>query len=1332
MGQYKRPVVFDPRTNKFFIDEVIGNVRLINPGVTSIEGEDGEVTLEDINLDNVDNTSDADKPVSTAQQAALDAKANAIEWTITANGNSDYVFSGAGFTGTEADPVIYVVRGQTYKFTNAMGAHPFRIQSTQGTGGSAYDDGVTNNEVTNGTLTWEVRMDAPSTLYYQCTSHADMNGTIYVLNEGSAVASIDNLSDVDTSTVAPTDGQALVWDNANSKWEPGTVSGGGVSSVNTQTGAVSLGVEDLDDFALNLNTSTPIYSSVRKNNGQNVTNDGEYTEYVTSLYNRLLLNWDQADGSRSVKPTDNGTIWLSADGITYSALAIDGNVNEAIWSSGNRSYQVNFDATNWAIYTGLNIAIGGTLYWASSDPSGVPIALADGDLLRYESVSSKFRPTQLSVDNLSDVDTSTVAPTDGQALVWDNYAQKWGAVSLGVEDLDDYLGQPGTHPVAYHSDKYSNGDWGSSNSSTTGGYAFGNPSGGNYTGIYINKNYASSGTTLATQGFVGGTTLDLWVSADGVTFTQHTATNSYNQSSNNAQFAGLSPNLNAYTSASALYFSLSAPGAPAPLADGDILQYESTSSKFRPVQLGVDDLSDVDTSTVAPTDGQALVWDNANSQWEPGTISSGTTLPSGTTDGEALIWENGAWAVGPAIGGVDYFQGSTISSNYTAPTGFSYWVDTFSLVDPGSATLSNNNLTATCGGGITQAYSNSSKSSGLWYWEISVDGGTDNNAWFGMGVDVNYWVGSSNSGGIGINGSGQIANNTGGTAISSVSSHTSGDIRMFALDADNKKLWIGKNGTWENSGDPAAGTGEVLHSWTGTPDWLFICRLENTNSGWGNTIQITGSPGTQVTIPYSIDKLDDVDTSTVAPTDGQALVWDNANSQWEPGTVSAPVSSVNTLTGAVSLGVEDLDDFALQAASNQIAYHDTKTPGSYSYAENTQGGWLDESNFTGINLNRYYPTSGTSLGDQGFTAGSNVDFWISTDGVTYTQHTASSATVRSDNVVLFSNCSPDLTAYSSATAFYVSLTDPSTTPSTSLADGDILQYESSASKFRPKKIDSLGIDITDLDNVEKVVDSGNATWTYYSSNSSSPPSGQAGRSTSYGYGNVIFFNNTSSSGADYSTIFDNLSTKTISVYYDNVFAWKSTVTTNNNNGSRIGVKPIATYSGSFSQPADGTVIRIDFPDAGFFPLAEGDILQYESATSKFRPAQLPTTARAEVSGTTASIADAASADLTITNTGKAGQLLSIETDAAAWVTVYASQATRTADASRTETTDPATGSGVLAEAITTGAQTVLITPSTMFFNNEATPASELYLKVVNKSGAAAAITVTLKVIPLEV
>ena len=42
-----------------------------------------------------------------------------------------------------------------------------------------------------------------------------------------SATSIDALSDVDTTAVAPTNGQTLVWNAAQSKWLPGTISGGG-------------------------------------------------------------------------------------------------------------------------------------------------------------------------------------------------------------------------------------------------------------------------------------------------------------------------------------------------------------------------------------------------------------------------------------------------------------------------------------------------------------------------------------------------------------------------------------------------------------------------------------------------------------------------------------------------------------------------------------------------------------------------------------------------------------------------------------------------------------------------------------------------------------------------------------------------------------------------------------------------------------------------------------------------------------------------------------------------------------------------------------------------
>ena len=107
------------------------------------------------------------------------------EWIITSNGSSDYRFTGPGFDGTENDPTIYLARGQEYKFTNNMGAHPFQIRTA--IDGSAYNDGISNNGVSNGTLTWDVQMDAPNVLYYQCTSHAGMVGKIYIGNSGDSV-----------------------------------------------------------------------------------------------------------------------------------------------------------------------------------------------------------------------------------------------------------------------------------------------------------------------------------------------------------------------------------------------------------------------------------------------------------------------------------------------------------------------------------------------------------------------------------------------------------------------------------------------------------------------------------------------------------------------------------------------------------------------------------------------------------------------------------------------------------------------------------------------------------------------------------------------------------------------------------------------------------------------------------------------------------------------------------------------------------------------------------------------------------------------------------------
>lgn len=148
---------------------------------------------------------------------------------------------------------------------------------------------------------------------------------------------------------------------------------------------------------------------------------------------------------------------------------------------------------------------------------------------------------------------------------------------------------------------------------------------------------------------------------------------------------------------------------------------------------------------------------------------------------------------------------------------------------------------------------------------------------------------------------------------------------------------------------------------------------------------------------------------------------------------------------------------------------------------------------------------------------------------------------------------------------------------------------------------------------------------------------------------------------------------------------------------------------------------------------DGEVLIYDSASSSWQNTTLSVSglgSRTTASASTSSIADGASADIQITGF-KSYMLMSIEVDAACWVTVYTSTAARTADASRPSYQDPLPGSGVIAEVIFAASGTQVITPSLLGFNDEATPTTDIYLKVENQSGATAAITVTLKLLQLE-
>ena len=115
--------------------------------------------------------------------------------------------------------------------------------------------------------------------------------------------------------------------------------------------------------------------------------------------------------------------------------------------------------------------------------------------------------------------------------------------------------------------------------------------------------------------------------------------------------------------------------------------------------------------------------------------------------------------------------------------------------------------------------------------------------------------------------------------------------------------------------------------------------------------------------------------------------------------------------------------------------------------------------------------------------------------------------------------------------------------------------------------------------------------------------------------------------------------------------------------------------------------------------------------------------------TTASITNGSSGSIAYTTIGKSYSLYKIESDGAAWVRIYSDTASRTADSGRTQGQDPAEGSGVIAEAVFSGAGTIRATPAVMGWldNSEST----VPVAVQNNTGSTGTVTVTLTALTLE-
>jgi len=146
---------------------------------------------------------------------------------------------------------------------------------------------------------------------------------------------------------------------------------------------------------------------------------------------------------------------------------------------------------------------------------------------------------------------------------------------------------------------------------------------------------------------------------------------------------------------------------------------------------------------------------------------------------------------------------------------------TWSPIDKDNITLSNGNLSYSVGSSnvIRTRATIAIPSSGKYYYEqtITTDAGSSGTQ---VGIyDASAAIGNNTASGlcrfVHTTTGQKTSQGDGGGGASYGSAFSNGDVAMIAVDMDNNKIWIGKQGTFFNSGDPAAGSNAMYDDLSG-------------------------------------------------------------------------------------------------------------------------------------------------------------------------------------------------------------------------------------------------------------------------------------------------------------------------------------------------------------------------------------------------------------------------------------------------------------------------------------------------------------------------------------
>lgn len=223
-----------------------------------------------------------------------------------------------------------------------------------------------------------------------------------------------------------------------------------------------------------------------------------------------------------------------------------------------------------------------------------------------------------------------------------------------------------------------------------------------------------------------------------------------------------------------------------------------------------------------------------------------------------------------------------------------------------SLTLSNGNLSANVATDWQCVRSDLSKSSGKWYWEITLD--DIESGWYAnIGIatssaSLSAEPGNDAYGWAYLMVNGQKKNNGSASSYGSTCD-TNGDIIGVALDLDNGKIWFSKNGTWQNSGDPAAGTGEAFSGLSGT--FFAFVGLKNNNDITANF----GASSFSYTVPTGFNSGLEDENETVAcpPIESTSVIGGIQQIQLPaPSIISASVINVTDIYNGFFIACEPI------------------------------------------------------------------------------------------------------------------------------------------------------------------------------------------------------------------------------------------------------------------------------------------------------------------------------------------------------------------------------------------------------------------------------------------